>query len=285
MSPVEIEIRFDGTAEGLAEHRLSLAAFRDALDGLLLAIRQSADLENAGDLPPTPDDDASTRRRQKSIGRVFDVQIERITGGSLGLVCRIVAMGIAAVGDNDQFYGRLAERTAVRFVRDVRDAHQVNGGRRIQKGSTGVNPGVERFLLALPAGVAHQDIRATSGGREIERASLQWRDPDMFQRVEAPGLRDFRGEVVGTKFERQKERVVIKDATGEEHLCRASRDQIRAAHSLIDVEVDFKLLVTAKFKRLLTMRPVGVPQRVPTADEQHRHVMEVWGETLRRLAQ
>src|SRR5262249_9011399 len=82
---VEFYIRFDGQTSGLSDHRLSLAAFQNALGKLLAAVRRMADSEmHRG---------RETRSRFGKIAQRLDLQLSKVEDGCVQLAFQCVLEG------------------------------------------------------------------------------------------------------------------------------------------------------------------------------------------------
>ena len=98
-----------------------------------------------------------------------------------------------------------------------------------------------------------------------------------------PALVDFVGKIVSVRFDKPK--IIICDASEEEHICKATRELIDLALDLRHELVAGKMLIRPDMKRLLILRDASQPESLPNQTERDRHLFEKWDGTLRKLAE
>ena len=103
-------------------------------------------------------------------------------------------------------------------------------------------------------------------------------DPSML-----PRLVEFVGTIVSVRFDKPK--IVIRDASDEEHICKATRELVDRAVDLRQELVAVKMLIRPDMKRLLILRDASQPESIPNPTERDRHLFEKWDGTLRKLAE
>ena len=265
---VKLQIQFEGTAPGLAEHRLSLGAFSKALEQLLATYRRIASglITNALEEPGYG---ISGGKYAKEAERL-DLEIEAITEGSTGL--EILCTSRLGVGDNLQLFAGLALDTS-RQMLDYIEAESRGQPRHVA---------ARKFLAALPPGVSGQRYRLLHNGKcdkEVtigEFAVLELPRP-------GPHLESFVGFVVGVGFEPGKAEVRLKHLSTERQVtCSATPEQVGAAIRLRDLQADAMILAGQKC-RLLWLRPSEPGWEPPPAEERTKMVLDKWDDVLRRL--
>ena len=107
---VDLKVRWDGAAPGLAKHRLSLLSFGPALAELHRALRTAATRIETGKDPNL----AAPQRKYSARARNLDVQIRSVAGGFVSLEMDVVvAPGPGGVEDIDD---ELATRAVEVFL-------------------------------------------------------------------------------------------------------------------------------------------------------------------------
>src|SRR5437762_775158 len=112
--PTQLEIKWEGDAPGLAEHRLSLGAFGTPLTLLLAAVRRIA--SNTISMAT----DEKTTGRFADAARQLDVQIEKVIEGSSGIsgICAFDPMPGAQAF---LFFRDLVEQTTITLLTAIED--------------------------------------------------------------------------------------------------------------------------------------------------------------------
>lgn len=264
--PTQLKIVWEGTAPGLAEHRLSLGAFGQPLTLLLAALRRIA--SNTVSMAT----DEKTVGRFADLARQLDIQIEELVQTSTGV------SGLCT-------FDPVPGETALLFVRELVEETSVTLLDALEAESKGHirNASVRRYLRSLPLGVNRQTYTLHDNGRVIhkpvviEDMALQ-ELPD-----ELPYLQEFDGNIVGVGFEPGKNEVRIKTESDQVALV-ATAAQVETALELRHSEVQ-ALAVVGKQSRLLRVQPVGTPPFVVTPEYIEKHIFQRWDALLRRLAE
>lgn len=136
---IELRIVWDGDVPGIAEHRLSIAAFGDALNLLLIAYRRIA-----SNMISAAQEYAEVGRLH-NLANLLDVEIAAIEGSSTG----ILAHGT---------YRQEAQEQIAFFPPDIPERAGIELIKAIEQESKGqpYNTSVRKFLAALPQGLTRQ---------------------------------------------------------------------------------------------------------------------------------
>jgi hypothetical protein len=263
MAVARLQITWDGNVPGLPEHRLSLAAFDDALRELLSAVRRIAtDLERSA----WPTTDIRHAGRLTKEAHNLDVQIAAIKGNSpltLDLaIVEIEAPKFPLIHD-------LGERAVSRFLDDLR---------REAAGEL-AHYRVRKFLQSLPVGLSAQRYvheRSDGSVQDIELGKVR-----LAESISAAYLVRVAGELVGVGFEPGRSEVRIKTSNGDTFSMAATSAQVDEALTLRSTAIHAIAVVQPPRARLLRFG-----DRVP-GDPKSRadYVFDTWSEVLKRLAQ
>jgi len=264
--PTQLEIKWEGNAPGLAEHRLSLGAFGQPLNLLLAAVRRIA--SNTVSMAT----DEKTTGRFADAARQLDIQIEKLVEGSSG-IAGVCTFDPPPGAQPFLFMGDLVEQATITLLSAIED--ESKGHLR--------NVGVRKYLHSLPAGVRRQTYTLHDNGRVlhepvvIEDMDLQDVPEDL------PYLRELNGNIVGVGFDPGKNEVRIKDESDQLHLA-ATATQVETALELRHAEVR-ALAVITKQGRLLRLQKADAPAFSATSDFLEKHIFQRWDILLRRLAE
>lgn len=190
---VELKIRWDGNVPGLADHRLSIGAFGEALPLLLAAARRIAtqivQTATEGEAPETG--------RFANLARILDIEIVSIEGNSTGVNALVSFQGGGA-NVNPAFLD-LPTRTTTALL----DAIASESDRRP------ANSAVRKYLRMLPGGLREQVYEVFEGGASLKRVELK--DVSIAELPEPlPAITQYEGVVLGVGFEPGKYEVRIK---------------------------------------------------------------------------
>ncbi len=258
-----LKIHFDGTAPGLAEHRLDLSTFGDALAALAAGLRRTASAL-VGDAAESY---ASGRVRRKAELHVF---LEKLTEGSVGLDFSVEAPELIS-GDNFELFDDLPVRSTEKFVG------------ALEKESKGVyrDAAARKFLRSLPDGLTIQKYEVFSGDAKVLEVSIGEVDLPT-EPVDLPSVIRTTARILGVTFEPHAE--VRLDAGGSKFSCVASEELVDKAILLRTEEVGVVAVVMGPSKgRLLWLsRLEDCP---PFLDREARtaHVLSRWEKTLEIL--
>lgn len=255
-----LHIKYDGDVAGLAEHRLSLGAFGEALPRLVSAVRRCV----SNRLVETEDADHGTKGGAfAKLAKAVDVQIAELREGSLELTLEV-----------DVLEGQLDMLAIEGGLTDFVDA--------IRTESVSPQPkGVARgYLQALPSGLQTHTYRAAYNDRVYASATAgaPAAAPDDRDGV-GPLLVDIDATVRGVDFD--KPSVRLQTDVGKVKLS-ATPALVEQAIALRDQTVHVRYLPRAK--RLLALRPAGAERTRPDFEDAADAVFDRWDEVLRRLA-
>ncbi|HZI19524.1 MAG TPA: hypothetical protein VEY09_13115 [Pyrinomonadaceae bacterium] len=266
---VELRIVWDGDVPGIAEHRLSIAAFGEAINLLLAAYRRIA-----SNMFSAAEEYAVTGRLH-NLAKLVDVEIAAIEGSSTG----IVAYGTFRPTFQPQasfFVNDIAERAAAELVESIQQ--EGNGQPR--------NADVRKFLAALPEGLTRQRYELTDDNGQtlhapVELGHLNLPAPSL---VDLPYLFEFTGNVIGVGFEPGKSEVRIRTVSTESLQLSATTALVERALSLRN-DLVRGMAVRRKEARLLRLDARNAEPFALTPEVARRHVFTRWDELLTRLAQ
>jgi len=269
-----LEIFWDGRVPGLAEHRLSLDAFGQALNLLLVAYRRIA----SNMLAQATSDTGRLRDAAKSI----DLELVEIKEGSGGISAACVTHGLYGLLENEDLFQKklfdaglfdsLAGRAATALLADIEA--EANGHAR--------NAAVRNYLRALPDGLTGQKYAYFENGhsREIAIGSMQLPEgpPEM------PVIHERLYVVVGVGFAPGESYVRLK-GVDETVQCEATAEQVSAALELRFGSVNAFIVRQGRKARLLRLRKAG--EELPPLSPEHEEnlIFGKWNELLRRLAE
>lgn len=268
--PVELILRFDGTAHGLPDHALSISAFKASLPLLLTAVQKTIDIVTG-----TPEYEAE-HRKSSVTARAFDLQIVSVGEGSLVLTLGLVFVGgteLPKVPGGD--YKDVAVRAVQKFTEDVQDEWAHRGSRE----------SVRKYMKALPKGITEQGYSAVVDGTVLKSVKLSGRDKHEAEGRPVPRTSEVRGLVKGLTFDQANGRVRIKDAAGTVHVCLASQQVVEMAVKLHKFMVIGTILVNKDQKRLINIRDDGDSRSTLSQEERTAFLCDQWHEALKRLAE
>lgn len=259
---LEIKIRWEGTAPGLTDKRLSLSAFGEPLAKLLAALRRIA----SNIVTEALEDKA--RGRFAGAARQLDIEIADLIKGSSGFDGVITVR--TSPGDTFPLLNELGKNAGTKLL----DALQY------ESQGAATNAIVRNYLRSLPAGITRQDYSLHSNGRVLKEisfgeAALPELPPEM------PSIAQYLGSIVGVGFEPGRPEVRIKTEAGSATLA-ATAEQVEAALGLRDVRVKAVAVVQGSEQRLLVLQRSGLP--LVRASRQEA-IYDRWQGVLRRLAQ
>ncbi|HZL19235.1 MAG TPA: hypothetical protein VFG23_15985 [Polyangia bacterium] len=258
-----LKIHFDGTAPGLAEHKLDLSTFGEALAALTAGLRRTASAI-VGDAAESR---AAGRVAHKAKLHVF---LEALTGGSLGMAFSVEAPELIS-GDNSEIFDDLPLRSTEKFVA------------ALEKESKGVyrDSAARKFLRALPGGLTIQKYQVFSGDAQVLEVSIGAVDLPA-EPVDLPSVIRTTARILGVTFEPHAE--VRLDAGGSRFSCAASNELVDKAIVLRTEEVEIVAVVTGPSKgRLLWLS--RLEECPPAMDREARvaYVLGRWEKTLEIL--
>lgn len=263
---LKLKIVWQGTAPGLAEHRLSINTFAEPLSLLLSAIRRTA----SNLVRDAMDQRAVLTGRLLSEAQHIDIEIQNILQGSAGIE-GLVVLNYPEGTQTSLLLPDLAERATEQIL----DA--------IGKESRGIprNAAARTYLESLPTEVHAQEYILSRNGTELSHVTLT-KVALPTQLIDLPHLSETIGRVIGVGFEPGRNRVQIRSEDGTEISLSATGAFVEAALTLrgIDVRVLFVVLGDGN-RRLLRIQSLSEP-RVRLGVEQA--VFGRWHDLLARLA-
>jgi hypothetical protein len=264
--PIELEIKWDGNAPGLQEHRLSVSAFGQPLNLLLAAVRRIATniVRNA---VGESEEQLSTGRFANSAKRI-DIEIAGINEGSTSLAT--VMSFNSQPGETFPLFD-LAERSAVELLE------------ALEQESRGVmrNSAVRNYLAALPSGVKQQKYYLHRNGDAIRTVEIG--EVNIAEMEEMPFLREVVGEIVGVGFEPGRNEVRVKPESGATISMLATGQQVESAIAGRGYTVRALAVVDPR-TRLLRLERNSEARRTVTAADVDKYVFQRWDGLLRKLA-
>lgn len=268
---LRLRIVFDGTAPGLIEHRLSIAAFADPLKLLLQAYRRIAS-GLIRDMLDTPDyGRAGGRYAEEAKG--IDLEIFELVGNSplqIGFECRA---HVPVTGQLSLFAPDFLKRVGKLFLENIEG--ESKGELR--------NAAVRRYLLSLPSGISRQSYKFEQDQTEIGTVVIG--NMDIAQLPEQlPRLEKIEGDVIGVGFAPGPPEVRIKPKNDNVIVLTANEKQVVMALSFRGSAVTAMTLV-GKTKKLLWIRSQNAPQTHYSYEQVVNHIDERWGKVLKRLAE
>jgi hypothetical protein len=259
----QLKIRFDGVAEGMAEHKLELGAFGAALTQLVASLRRMASA-----MVTEAMEHESGRLKRGAELRVF---LDSLSGGCVQLNMDVTTPPIAS-GYNMELFNDLAARTAEKFVRALEDE-----GRGVARSVQ-----ARKFLSLIPPGVTSQKYEVHSDGKLLYETTLGvFKLAD--EMVDLPVVIKTDAKIVGIIFEPTLE-VRFDAGNGVRFACSASSEMIDKAILLHRERVTIMATLLGSKGRLLW---IGIPSSIPapmTKSARSNHVLSRWQKTLAELA-
>lgn len=268
---LQLRIVFDGIAPGLANHRLSIAAFAEPLKLLLQAYRRIA----AGlirDMLDTPDyGRAGGRYADEAKG--IDLELFELVGNSplqIGFECRT---HIPINSQLSLFAPDFLKRVGKIFLDSIEG--ESKGELR--------NAAVRNYLRSLPVGISSQSYKIEQEQTLIGAVTIS--NMDIAQIPEQLSyLEKVEGDVIGVGFAPGPIEIRIKPKNENAVVLAASEKQVINALLLRDNPVTAMILM-GKTKKLLWIRSLNTPEIHLSNEEAIEHINRRWGGVLKRLAE
>jgi hypothetical protein len=260
---VELKIRWEGTAPGLAEGRLSLGTFGEPLTLLLAGLRRIASniLSEAFENRPPGGRLANGARR-------LDIEINELITGSSGLVGTITVN--TPPGETLPLID-LAVDASTQLLSALESE-----SRGIPKSAS-----VRRYLRSLPDGIAQQNYWLHKNGSELKHIAFG-KTLLADAPIELPYLAEYYGNTIGVGFEPGRLEVRIKSEDSGLVTFTATSEQVESALNLRDKRVRAVAVVVANSYRLIILQEADRPLNQSTREEA---VYQRWRGALKRLAQ
>lgn len=264
---VELKIIWEGDVPGLADKRLSIAAFGDSLKALLVAYKRIASNMISSAV------EYAEKGRLQEYARWLDIEITDLAKGSAGIQAVCTAR-TAPSETAPLFMADITRRASTELLDCVNE--ESHGHPR--------NSTVRKYLEALPHGLRRQIYELSENGNAIH-------EPVIIEAIELasevptlslPFLTELAGDMIGVGFEPGKNEVRIKTTTA--NVLQASTSQVDAAIELRGEPVR-ALAVVSKQSRLLMLSAQNAPPFKPNADQIEYYVFGAWDGLLRKLAE
>lgn len=267
---IELSIVYEGDEPGLAEHRLSLAAFAIPLRLLLTALQRTA----SGLLSSALDDPEYGSRGGKLArdAALLDLELGVIGKGSAAPAFVVVIRPDLTSSQTRFPIDELPARAAEKLVRDL------------EAESKGVlqSAAARRYLRSLPSGVKRQVYLAARDG--VALAKVEFGETHLSKPLEElPRLVRITGHVVAVGFDPGSASVTLRSEQGTQKFAATTAGTERAI-ALRGTEVLAAALIV-KEPRLLWIRSASEPRQTISMAETMHHLKTRWGRTLAVLAQ
>lgn len=261
----EIKIRWDGDVPGVAEHRLSLAAFGEPLTQLLAALRRIATQM----VSTAVEHERPKIGRFANLARQLDIEITSIEGDSTGF------NGLVAFyqpPDELPLFADLPDRAVTELLDSIE---------RESKGQP-ANWAVRKYLSSLPSTIHRQTYELHENGTTKKRVEIG--DIRLMEMPEEPPfLREVDGSIIGVGFEPGKSEVRVKGDTGIASF-DASDEQVEMALAVRKENIRSLGVYDGKHTRLLRIVKASEPRFEPTNEAIEEHIFKRWEGVFARLA-
>lgn len=267
MAP-ELKITWDGTAPGLAAHRLSVGAFGEPLRLLLWALQRVATqiVSNA-----VADGEKSPVGRIANVAKNIDIEIESIKQNSSG-VNALVTFREPPVPQQVELFGNLVEKATMELL---------DGIERESKGQPTLAV-ARRYLYSLPQGTTKQRYEFVNGGApkiveigEVKHAEIP---------LDLPYLISLEGSVTGVGFEPAKNEVRIRTEEISSINISASAEDVAKALDVRKDKIRAMAVHVGNKARLIALRRASEPVFKFDADAAKKHIFERWDNVLKALS-
>lgn len=267
--PLELRISFEGNVPGLAEERLSIAAFAEPLSRLLRAYRRIASglISDALDRPGYGERGGKYADEAARI----DLELEQVTANSplaLSFACTI-----AEPGPQISFLQPdVLERAGKMLLDDI----EAEGSEQLRHAR------VREYLESLPIGLTRQSYDLRRNGqsiRTVELSTVQLAKPPQ----DLPTLVSVSGELVGAAFPPAASEIKIKHEGGTLSVS-ATPEQVDRAIEMRH-QILRALAVRGKGARLLRLGAASEPEPSTSRAEVVSRIDTKWADLLKRLAQ
>lgn len=260
--PNEIKIRWEGSAPGLADKRLSLSAFGTPLTSFLAALRRIA-ASMVGDAF-----EERSVGRLPDIARQLDIEIKEVVKGSAGF-SGVITLNPPIGVTPSLLFSDLPERAAKELFESI-DSERRGMPR---------NSAVRKYLQSLPPGITKQTYSLYNDETIIKE--VVFAETELLALPKSlPFLCRYVGRIVGLGFEPGKTEVRIQSDSHNLRLS-ATSEQVEHALHLRTVDVEVTAVSSEAGQRLLIIRDRTIPLEIPTRDVA---IYEKWNELLTRLA-
>jgi hypothetical protein len=260
--PIELKIKWEGSAPGLAAKRLSVSAFGEPLTALLAGLRRIAT-----NIVSDVFDDKQPRGRFANAARQLDIEITDLVKGSSG------------------FDGVITVSTPLGSNLPLLDLAASAGAQLLEaldSESRGIarNASVRRYLQTLPPGITQQDYWLHQNGTVVKHVSFgEAVLPEL--PADVPFIMQHSGSIIGVGFEPGRPEVRMKTESGSVILV-ANSDQVDKALRLRSSEVKATAVVHNNMQRLLILTDAKEALEPRSREDS---IYQRWQGVLKRLAQ
>jgi hypothetical protein len=261
----QLRIQWDGSVPGLAEHRISLAAFGQPLAYLLQALRRIATqmVSNAVDA------EHPKSGRFANLARQLDIELLNLEEGSGGFNALVT---FAQPPEELPLFGDIPERATIELLQSIDQESKM-----IPR-----NTSVRRYLQSLPPGIHKQFYEYHENGHSKMR--VEFGDMELSQiPMTLPYLVELEGNVVGVGFDPGRSEVRLKAETFAPSL-DANEQQVEAALQMRKAKVRVLGVHDGKRARLLHLARARDPRFKATAQAVEEHIFKRWAGVFARLS-
>ncbi len=261
----QLRIRWDGDVKGLAEHRISLAAFGQPLAYLLQALRRIATqmVSNAVDAEHPKFGRFTNQARQ------LDIELAKMEEGSGGFDALV---SFSQPPDELPLFWDVPERATIELLDSIDQERQ----------SIPRNSAVRRYLSSLPREVHKQLYEFHENGnvkKRVEFGDIEVAEvpPDL------PSLVQYEGSIVGVGFEPGRSEVRVKSDAASPSL-DATDAQVDMALQMRRAKIRVLGVHDGKRSRLLQMARARDPKFKMTPEAVKEHIFDKWAEAFEQLS-
>lgn len=267
--PARLKIQWDGDVRGLAEHRLSLAAFGDSLSYLLRALRRIATqlVSNAvgAEMP-------KRGGRWAELARHLDIEIARLEEGSAG---------ISALVTFEQ-----PPQPELPFILDLADRATNELLESIETESKHVprNWAVRTYLASLPKGVNKQlyELYPNGAAEPSKRVVIGHVElPDI--PLDLPSFLELEGDLIGVGFDPGRSEVRLKGEASTVAL-DANEQQVNTALNMRNRTIRVLGVQDGKRARLLRITLASSARYKVTPEAVEENIYRKWSGVFARLS-
>jgi hypothetical protein len=262
----QLRVRWDGDVPGIAERRLSLNAFGQSLEALLVALRRIA-TQMVGNAVGAESPKAG---RFANLARQLDIEITDLEHNSTGFDSIVT---FSQPPDELPLFADLPGRAVLELLDSIE---------RESKGQP-ANYSVRKFLSTLPSGVHRQVYELHDNGTTRKRIELgEIKILELPQ--DLPILREIEGNIVGVGFEPGRSEVRVK-TEGMTTSLSAQPDVVDRALSIRHDRVRAMSIHVGGRARLISLELASKKRMEFTPEIVEEHLFGRWNDVLARLAQ
>ncbi len=261
----QLRIRWDGDVKGLAEHRISVAAFGQPLAYLLQALRRIATQM----VSTAVDAEHPKFGRFTNQARQLDIELVKMEEGSGGFDALV---SFSQPPDELPLFWDVPERATIELLDSIDQERQ-----RVPR-----NSAVRRYLTSLPREVHKQLYEFHENGTVKKR--VEFGDIDVVEvPPDLPSFVQCEGSIVGVGFEPGRSEVRIKSDIAIPSL-DATDVQVETALNMRRSKVRVLGVYDGKRARLLQMARTRDPKFKVTPEAIKEHIFDRWAEAFEQLS-